>query len=378
LPAGDTVIIPEFLSSDVPAGTRLVGIVASAAVLGVVAHALIFRIAERLGRRVPAILVFDGALLRHARAPARMLFPLLAIRWSLPFVDPLLSPAARTGARDVLQVLLIGVSAWVLIALTRVLDDVVVRRFDISVADNLRARRVRTQVGLLRRVLVAVVVLLAVAAVLMRFDEFQTLGTTLLASTGFIGIFVSIAAQRPLGNLIAGIQLALTQPIRVDDAVVVEGEWGMVEEITLTYVVVRIWDQRRLVLPISHFFEHPFQNWTRSSTQVVGTVFLHVDYMTSVSAIRTEYERIVRASPLWDRQICALQVTDATERTIDLRGIMSTSNAGRTWDLRCEVRERLVEFLQRAHPESLPRIRLDTPDVSLASRGESPPTAAER
>jgi small-conductance mechanosensitive channel len=243
-----------------------------------------------------------------------------------------------------------------------VLDDVVARRFDITVSDNLRARRVRTQVGLLRRVLVALVVLLALASVLLRFEDFRTLGTSLLASAGFIGILVSIAAQRPLGNLIAGIQLALTQPIRVDDAVVVEGEWGTVEEITLTYVIVRVWDQRALVLPISHFFEHPFQNWTRRSTQVVGTVFVHVDYSAPVSVIRAEYERLVHASLLWDGQVCALQVTETTERTLELRGTMSASNAGRTWDLRCEIREALVTYLQRVHPEALPQLRVAAPD----------------
>jgi small-conductance mechanosensitive channel len=240
-----------------------------------------------------------------------------------------------------------------------VLDDVVAQHFDISAEDNLRARAVRTQVGLLRRVLVIAVGLLALAAALMRFEGFQAFGTGLLASAGVIGIIISIAAQRPLGNLVAGVQLALTQPIRVDDAVVVEGEWGTVEEITLTYVVVRIWDARRLVLPISHFFEHPFQNWTRTSAQIVGTVFLYVDYTAPVADIRRECERIVHESRHWDGRVCQLQVTDATERTLQLRAIMSASNAGQTWDLRCEVREKLVDFLQRAHPGALPRVRME-------------------
>ena len=173
-----------------------------------------------------------------------------------------------------------------------------------------------------------------------------------------IGIIISIAAQRPLGNLVAGVQLALTQPIRVGDAVVVENEWGTVEEITLTYVVVRIWDARRLVLPIGHFFERPFQNWTRSSAQIIGTVFVYVDYSAPVAEIRAECERIVRESPHWDGRVFQLQVSDATERSMQLRAIMSASNAGQAWDLRCEVREKLVDYLHRTHPDVLPRLRV--------------------
>jgi small-conductance mechanosensitive channel len=302
--------------------------------------------------------VFDGALIRRTRRPARLLFPLIGLHAALPLLNSALAPATLDALRRVLSALSVAAIAWGLVALTHVLDDVVEQRFDISVADNLRARRVRTQVGLLRQVIAIIIVILAFGTVLMQFEGFRALGAGLLASAGVVGIVIGIAAQRPLGNMVAGVQLALTQPIRVGDAVVIEGEWGTIEEITLTYVVVRIWDQRRLVLPILQLFEHSFQNWTRTTAQIIGSVFIHVDYTAPVDAIRAELGRIVRASALWDRQVLALQVTDATDRTMQLRAIMSAANAGHVWDLRCEVREKLVDFLQRAYPEVLPRLRV--------------------
>lgn len=350
---------PLELLSQLPPTLRVLAILAAAALVGLVAHALLYRGLLRLGRRVPGVLVFDGALLHRTRPAARVLLPLLAIHSALPLLRASLSRAAEESAERVLHVLLVGAVAWVLLALTRVLDDVVERRYDMAVADNLQARRVRTRVGLLRRLLVVAIIVLALGVMLMRFQGFRALGAGLLASAGVVGIMVSIAAQRPLGNIVAGVQLALTQPIRVGDAIVIENEWGTVEEITLTYVVVRIWDQRRLVLPISHFFERPFQNWTRSSAQVIGSVFLYVDYTAPVAAIRAEFDRVVRTSPHWDGQVSQLQVSDASERTMQLRAIMSAANAGAAWDLRCDVRERLIDWLQREHPTVLPRVRLD-------------------
>jgi small-conductance mechanosensitive channel len=341
-----------------PPAARVAAVLAGAVVLGLVAYAAIFRGAERLGRRAPALYVFDGALLRRTRRPTRMLFPLLAVRWSLPLLAGPLAPRTLAVVEDLLYVLLVGAVARVLVALTGVLDDVTAQRLEAAGTDNLRARAVRTEVGVLRRVLVIVIAVVAFVTAMGRFERFEGLGTGLVASAGVLGIVISIAAQRPLGNLVAGIQLALAQPIRVGDSVVVENEWGTVEEITLTYVVVRIWDARRLVLPISHFFERPFQNWTRTTAQIVGTVFLYVDYAAPVDDIRRECERVVRASPLWDGQVFALQVTDATDRALQLRAIMSSRNASQSWDLRCEVREKLVDYVRRAHPGALPRVRV--------------------
>ena len=347
------------LLQQLPPALRVAVVLAAAVLVGLGVHALLYRGFARMGRRAPTLLVFDGVFLRRTRAPMRLLLPLLGVRAALPLLAPELEPETMDAVQIVLHVVLVGAVTWGLIALTRVLDDVVERRFDVGTPDNLRARRVRTQVGLLRRVLVVAIVLLAIGAILMRFQGFRALGTTLLASAGLVGIMFSIAAQRPLGNIVAGVQLALTQPVRVGDALVIENEWGTVEEITLTYVVIRIWDQRRLVLPISYFFERPFQNWTRSSAQVIGTVFLHLDYTAPVAAIREEFDRVVRSSPYWDGQVAQLQVSDATERTMQLRAIMTAADAGRAWDLRCDVRERLIDYLQRVHPGSLPRMRLD-------------------
>ena len=179
----------------------------------------------------------------------------------------------------------------------------------------------------------------------------------MIASAGVAGIVVGFAAQKSLGTLLAGIQIALTQPVRIDDVVIVEGEWGRIEEITLTYVVVRIWDLRRLVVPITYFIEKPFQNWTRTSADILGSVFLHVDYGVPVDALRKELTRILEASPNWDRKVNVLQVTDAKERTLELRALASSSDASRSWDLRCEVREKLVAFVQANYPGSLPRLR---------------------
>jgi small-conductance mechanosensitive channel len=358
---------PLDLLDRLPPTLRALTILALAALVGLLVHALLYRGLLRLGRRVPAVLVFDGALLHRTRPAARVLLPLLAVHSALPLLRAAMSRDAEEAAERVLHVLLVGAVAWVLLALTRVLDDVVERRYDIDVADNLQARRVRTRVGLLRRVLVVAIVVLALGAMLMRFQGFRALGATLLASAGVVGIIVSIAAQRPLGNIVAGVQLALSQPIRVGDAVVIENEWGTIEEINLTYVVVRIWDQRRLVLPISYFIERPFQNWTRSSAQVIGSVFVHVDYTAPIAAIREEFDRVVRSSKHWDGRVAQLQVSDATERTLQLRAIMSAENAGAAWDLRCDVRERLIDWLQREHPDVLPRVRVEGGAGSVAT-----------
>jgi small-conductance mechanosensitive channel len=194
----------------------------------------------------------------------------------------------------------------------------------------------------------------------MLFEPVRQLGASVLASAGVIGIIVGFAAQRTIANLFAGFQLALTQPIRIDDVVIVENEWGRIEEITLTYVVVRIWDLRRLIVPLSYFIERPFQNWTRAQADLLGTVFLYTDYTIPVDTVREELNRIVGQSKNWDGKVCGLQVTNATERTLELRALASAADSSRAWDLRCEIREKLVFFVQRHYPESLPRQRSET------------------
>jgi small-conductance mechanosensitive channel len=210
---------------------------------------------------------------------------------------------------------------------------------------------------------------------LMVFDSARQFGASILASAGIAGIIVGFAAQRSIATLLAGSQIAMTQPIRVDDVVIVENEWGRIEEITLTYVVVRIWDLRRLVLPITYFIERPFQNWTRSSADILGTVFLHADYSVPLDALRTELTRILSTSRFWDGKVNVLQVTDAREHTLEIRALASAADASLAWDLRCEVREKLIQFLQRNYPDSQPRLRASVeaglPMAAVAPHGAS-------
>jgi small-conductance mechanosensitive channel len=240
-------------------------------------------------------------------------------------------------------------------------------RHRMDVPDNLPARRIYTQVSVIRKIIVTAVVIIATGSVLMLFDPVRQFGTSILASAGIAGIVLGFAAQKTLGNVLAGIQIALTQPLLIDDIVVVEGEFGQIEEITLTYVTVRTWDLRRLVLPITYFIEKPFQNWSRVSTELLGTVILYLDYQVPLGELRKELKRLVENNPKWDRRVCGLQVTDTKQSTIEVRALVSGTDPGKTFDLRCEVREGLIEFLRRDYPESLPRVRnvdVDEPSES--------------
>jgi small-conductance mechanosensitive channel len=254
-------------------------------------------------------------------------------------------------------VLLIGVVAFVLLQVIDAASAIVLQQYRLDVRDNLRARAITTQVLVLKKVAITSVGLFTLASMLMVFDSVRQFGASILASAGIAGIIVGFAAQRSIATLLAGFQIALTQPIRVDDVVIVENEWGKVEDITLTYVVVRIWDLRRLVVPITYFIERPFQNWTRTSADILGTVFLSVDYSVPLDALRAELTRILEASPLWDRKVNVLQVTEAKERSVEVRVLVSAADASLAWDLRCDVREKLLTFLQRNYPASLPRVR---------------------
>jgi small-conductance mechanosensitive channel len=276
----------------------------------------------------------------------------------------------RDTTATMARVIAIGIIAcigWAAIIALNIAAGFYLRRFRLDVEDNLLARKHNTQIRVLVRTIDVVLVILTVAAALMTFPAVRQYGVSLFASAGAAGIIVGLAARPLLSNLFAGIQLAITQPIRIDDAVIVENEWGRVEEITSTYVVVRIWDLRRMIVPLSYFIEKPFQNWTRQTSALIGSVLVYVDYSAPVSAIRQELERIVKASKNWNGEVINLQVTDAKERTIELRAIMSANSSGAAFDLRCEVREKLIAFLQREHPEALPRERSN---VSLS--GEAP------
>ena len=231
--------------------------------------------------------------------------------------------------------------------------------FSWLVKDNLKARQVNTQLLVIHRVLSAIILLVAISAILLSFEKARDIGLSLLASAGIAGIIIGLAAQKSLATLFAGIQLAITQPIRIDDVVIVENEWGRIEEITLTFVVVRIWDQRRLVVPITYFIERPFQNWTRTRADLLGSIYLYVDYKMPLRQLRSELERILKDSEYWDGRVAQINVTNMTEKSVELRALVSAEDSSKAWDLRCQVREGLLIYLQENFPESLPRIRLE-------------------
>jgi len=298
---------------------------------------------------------WDDVLLPFAGRALRLILPMLALILGTPAL------AVSEGAKQVIQnavsLLLIGTIGFILVQFVNAMAQLLLQRYRLDVADNRQARGVYTQVMVLRKMAVAVIALFAIASMLMVFQSVRQLGTAMIASAGVAGIVIGFAAQKSLGTLLAGFQIAMTQPIRIDDVVIVEGEWGRIEEITLTYVVIRIWDLRRLVVPITYFIEKPFQNWTRTSADILGTVFIHVDYNVPVDAVRAELTRILEASSNWDRKVNVLHVTDSKERTLELRALASSSDASKSWDLRCEVREKLVGFIQKNYPGSLPRLR---------------------
>jgi small-conductance mechanosensitive channel len=343
------------LSQNWEAITVPLGIVAGTVLLALAAHYLLFRILKRLAKGTETKV--DNALVKHCAGPARLIIPLLAVSFVLTLVG--FPQGLLPLVKQTLALLWVVGLAWLVIKLAYVVEDIILSQYAIDVSDNLAARRIYTQIQILKKVVIVVVLILALATVLMTFEKVRQLGTTLLASAGLVGIIVGIAAQKSIATLFAGIQLAITQPIRIDDVVIVENEWGRVEEITLTYVVVRIWDLRRLVVPITYFLEKPFQNWTRISADILGTVFLYVDYTVPVEAVRAELRRIVENSPLWDGQVCTLQVTNATERTLELRALMSAADSSNGWGLRCEVREKLIEFIRQNYPDGLPKVRAE-------------------
>lgn len=262
-------------------------------------------------------------------------------------------------------ILIISALAWLASKLVQFVSGRILRRFDMTVVDNLQARAVYTQIDVIRRLALSVIVILAIGAVLMSFEEIRSLGVSLIASAGVAGIVLGLAAQKTLGNFFTGIQIAITQPIRIDDSVVVEGEWGWIEEINLTYVVVKLWDLRRLVLPISYFVEKPFQNWTRKSAEIIGSVYLYLDYTMPIEPIRQELDRILEDNKLWNNKTKVVQVTDSKEKTMEVRILVSASNAPTAWDLRCFVREKMVSFIQENYPDKLPRMRADVDTASF-------------
>lgn len=296
---------------------------------------------------------------KHLARPARVVLLTIGCLIILPNLSHLPDPISAR-IEQLLECLLVVFVGWLAIGVVYVLEAFTLGRFDTTVADNLRARRVHTQMHFIRRALIGLVLLLDLGMLLwsLHDERLWKFGTGILASAGLASILLAMAAKSTASNLIAGLQIALTEPIRIDDVVVIEGEWGRIESITSTYVTVKIWDQRNLVIPLSYFLEHPFQNWTRNTSDLMGTAFLYVDYTAPVELLREELARIVRASPLWDGRVCGLQVTNLTERTMELRCLVSSADSGENFDLRCLVREKMLEYMRNNCPEALPSARL--------------------
>ncbi|MDH0894797.1 MULTISPECIES: mechanosensitive ion channel domain-containing protein [unclassified Pseudomonas] len=322
---------------------------------------------ERLARPLPVARV----LLQRARAPARLLLPLSGVQVVLGSApDDLLM---IEGTRRLVLLAMIAAFTWLGLRATDAIQRIIVARHPVDIADNLHARRIQTQTRVLVRTLGVFVVIFGVSTMLMTFPAARQFGTSLLASAGLAGLAVGFAAKPVLGNLIAGLQIALTQPIRLDDVVIVENEWGRIEEITGSYVVVRVWDDRRLVVPLQWFIENPFQNWTRSTSSLTGAVILWVDYSTPLEPLRQELTRLCEeARHLWDGRVSVLQLVDATDKAVQLRVLVSSADSSRNWDLRCYVRENLVNFLCAHYPGCLPQVRASVGSGSGEDRMENP------
>ncbi|NHC47020.1 mechanosensitive ion channel family protein [Motilibacter aurantiacus] len=272
---------------------------------------------------------------------------------------PLPADDVQRVVRHALVIATIAAVSWLVVKVLFVAQDAAFTRLRVDVTDNRRVRKMRTQILIVRRITAAVVTAVGIGAILMSFDTMRTVGASLLASAGIAGAIAGFAAQATLGNVFAGIQLAFTDALRIDDVVVVEGEWGRIEELTLTYVVVHLWDERRLVLPTSWFTSNPFQNWTRKESRVLGAVQLHLDFATPLEELRRHARDVIEGSPLWDRRDWVLQVTDTTETTMVVRVLASAHDAPSAFDLRCDIREQLLTWLQRNHPYALPRTRAE-------------------
>lgn len=318
-------------------------------------HFVLFRLLRRREVAGPGL---GWGLQRNLGRPARAIFVLTCLLIALPFVPGLpggFEPIARQG----LVMATVAALGWFAVGCIYVAQAILLRKYDLKAENNIQARRVHTQFQLFRRMAITFVVIVTIGALLWTFNDPRIwhYGSGLLASAGVASLILAAAAKSTASNVLAGLQIALTEPIRIDDVVVVQGEWGRVEEINTAYVVIRIWDLRRLIVPLSYFIENSFQNWTRESSDIFGTAFLYVDYSVPVEELRAQLNAIVHPSPLWNGQVCGLQVTNLTERSMELRCLVSSRNSSENFDLRCLVRERMTEWIRDHHPSAFPTTR---------------------
>jgi small-conductance mechanosensitive channel len=346
----------QAFAADDPTLTAWLATIGSALVV-VLVVVVAFRLAWTVASRLTQSRVFLASVLRFARVPARLVVVALALQFvwdAAPEGLPRLAAVEHTTALALTIAL-----AWLGMRCVGGLAEAIIATHPMTTADNLHARRVQTQTRALARTVMGLILFVGVALALMSFPAVRSIGTSLLASAGVAGLVVGLAARPALGNVIAGLQLALTQPIRLDDVVIIEGEWGRIEEIRGSYVVVRVWDQRRLIVPLQWFIEHPFQNWTLTSSEIIGTVFVWADYRLPLAPVAAELERLCQEAKEWDRRVCVLQITDANERAMQLRALVSSADSGLNWDLRCRVRAGLIAFIQQHYPDCLPQTRVE-------------------
>jgi small-conductance mechanosensitive channel len=360
-----------------PPWAILAAIVIGATIAALAVHRFVFFLLERKLRNADHFAWL--LILRKIKGPAAFAAVMAALSLSLQ-LGPISGSAADVLTR-LMQVAFIALFTWVAIVTTDIFGSVYLGRLRLDVEDDLLARKHVTQIRILKRAAVTIIALIGIASALMTFDQVRQLGVSLFASAGVAGLAIGMAARPLLTSFIAGVQIAMTQPIRIQDAVGIEGEFGTIEEITSTYVVVQLWDSRRMILPLNYFIEKPFQNWTREKSSIIGAVIIYVDYCADVGAIRRKLEEIVKTTTLWDGRVVNLQVTDATEMSIQLRALASARTPAAAWDLRCLVREALIVFVSRELPSSLPRSRCQIIDhvrsdeASLAPGPSSPSDA---
>ena len=340
--------------------------VVAALAIAVIIHALVQKVISRLWvSRHPVV----RTLIRRTRGVTRYGLILFVLSIVIPLLP--LDRVATDLANKVFIAALILLIGWIVLLAANLSADHYIGRFQIGAPDDFLARKAVTQVEVLKRILDALIIVVAVGFALMTFDSVRQLGLSLFASAGVVGIVAGVALRSVLANFFAGLQIALTQPIRIGDIVTIEGEFGHVEELSSSYVVIRLWDLRRLVVPLAYFIEKPFQNWTRSSSRILGTVFLHMDYTVPIETIRAKAREIVEASGLWDKQVFSVQVTDMKESALEIRVLFSCADSGKCWDLRCEVREKLIEFIKSEYPNALPRH--PAVDRAVAQNGQRQP-----
>jgi len=317
--------------------------------IGLFMQWLIFIVLKLGNKRKSTVL--KAQILERLKTPSKFLLPLLFVYGSLHLLE------LNVFWKKIIEVFIIINFTWILIAFIQGLEVVVKDKFQVDGNHKAKERKVLTQLRFLKSLTFIVIITLAVASILWNIPQVRKIGTTILTSAGVIGIIVGVAAQKSIANLITGFQIAFPQPIKIDDEVVIEGEFGVVEDITLTYVIIKIWDWRRLVLPLSYFNDKLFVNWTFNSTDIIGTVFLYVDYTFLVTELRAKLVSIVNKNPLWDKKNVNLLVTNTDVHSMKLRATFSAKNASDIWKMRCEIREQLIKFIQENYPSSLPKLR---------------------